>query len=121
MVENSCVECWGLESRAWFAGTSWFQAGFRVLGLASVFQARREVNLSPDHLASKLLILKSTMPASSPALRTTGCERSVVSPEPFLGQAIHRAPLLAKGVIRRILFSSSARERTNQTATSAPV
>jgi len=28
----------GSESRAWFAGTGWFQAGFRVLGLGSVFQ-----------------------------------------------------------------------------------
>src|SRR3990172_8163308 len=121
MVEVARVECWGLESRAWFAGQGLFRAGFRVWGLGYVFQARREVNLSPDHLASKLLILKSTMPASSPVLRTTGCERSVASPEPFLGQAIHRAPLLAKGVIRRILFSSSARERTNQTVTSAPV
>jgi hypothetical protein len=39
MVENSCEGCWGLESRAWFAGQGLFRAGFRVWGLVSVFQS----------------------------------------------------------------------------------
>ena len=83
-------------------------------------QGLRLVNLSADQVESIEHILKSTIPADSPAFRTRACDRSVGLCEARFGQAIDNPPFLENGGIRLTSRFNCLESRKNHRVTSEP-
>src|SRR5437870_5303018 len=83
-------------------------------------------NLRPDQISEIAQILTSTSPASRPVFWTLSKDRSVVTPETFLGHATQRIPLgcsrvasFAKLFVSSLLLWAKNRMRSHPSITCA--